>query len=116
MKPLAKTELTALKTRFCDYESIEIKSVAFQSANALTLTFNTQDKQRDYDWIAISLAFTGVSDARLDGIEKANNLSFFYEEMFILCDDISSTKRSALDARCYIVAENAKIEELNFIP
>lgn len=115
MKPLAKTELTALQTRFCEYENIEIKRITFSSATSITLTLNTQDKQRDFDWIALTLECNGITDAKLDRLENATTLSLFYDGAFVLCDEACTTLRCAKDTRSYLVCSSMKIQEDAFI-
>jgi hypothetical protein len=104
--------------RFDNFKDAELRLVEVVSPDHVKVTFAVQDKARDFDWITLTLDFTGIVDARLpqenqlqfidmsDGvniIKDDNNFAFVIGE----CYNISTVKNSIL----YIIAKNLKTHE-----
>ena len=107
--------------RFDHFKDAEFRSLEVLTPLEINATFAVQDGARAYDWITITLKFSGVSDARLvdgnkisfldlsDGIsilKDADSIAFGIGE----CYNIASIKNSS----CYIIASSMKYEEGNF--
>ncbi|WP_295004297.1 hypothetical protein [Sulfurimonas sp.] len=104
--------------RFEHFKDSEFRSLEILSPGQLKITFTVQDKAREFDWITLSLEFSGVTDAKLheeskmklinlsDGINiiKTNTgFAFGIGE----CYNISNIQSSV----CYILYRSLKYEE-----
>lgn len=104
--------------RFENFKDAEFRSLEVLSPEQLNLTFAVQDKAREFDWITLSLEFSGITDAKLlqeskmklidlsDGIniiKTDTGFAFGIGE----CYNISTIKSSS----CYIIANTLKYEE-----
>jgi len=121
MRPLLKKELPQFVERFCDFTDAEFRSLEVLSSSQIKLTLALQDKARAYDWITLTLLFSGVSDARLP---QENQLSFIdmseganiivENETFAFsvgaCYNISNIQSSLM----FIIATELKYEENQF--
>jgi len=118
MRPLNASELPTFVERFSRFEDAEFRSTQIISADEIEITLAVQDSARAYDWITITLAFNGVSDARLledkklslldmslgaNIIKENNTFAFGLGE----CYNISSIKNSS----CYIISQSLKYKE-----
>jgi len=121
MKPLTFNELPSFLERFSHFKDAEFRSLDIISPIQTTLTFALQDKARAYDWITITLEFSGITDARflenrqlqmLDMEDGANIIQD--ENLFAFgigeCYNISNIKSSS----CFVVASTLKYEEGQF--
>lgn len=121
MKPLLKKELPNFLERFVHFSDAELRSVEVLSASQIQLTLAVQDKARAYDWITVTLLFSGVHDAKLP---QENQLSFIdmseganiivENETFAFgvgaCYNISNIQSSVM----FIIATELKYEEDQF--
>lgn len=121
MKPLLKKELPFFLKRFDNFRDCEFRSLNILSSSTIELTFAVQDKNRDFDWISLTLEFNNIKDARLlqdkqiplidmsDGITLIvddSKFAFAISE----CYNLSSILNSSL----YIIAETIKYQEGEF--
>ena len=110
-----------LRERFSNFVDAEIRSLSILSATEIDLTLALQDKARDFDWITLTLHFSGVVDARLvdekklpfidmsEGatlLQEDGNIAFGIGE----CYNIEDIKNQTL----YIIAKTLKISEHAF--
>jgi hypothetical protein len=121
MKPLLQTQVPAFLKRFDNFKDAEFRSLEIISPIHIKIILATQDSARAYDWITISLEFSGVSDAKL---LQENQLSFLdmsegisllnIENKFAFgiteCYNISSVRNSSL----YLIAQSIKYQEGQF--
>jgi len=121
MKPLTFHQLPSFIERFSHFKDAEFRALDIISPTQTTLTFALQDKARAYDWITITLEFSGIIDARFlenkqlamidmqEGatiIEDENLFAFGIGE----CYNISNIKSSS----CFVVASTLKYQEGQF--
>ncbi len=108
-------------TRFDNFKGAEFRSLEILSPIEINATFAVQDQARSYDWITMTLKFSGVSDAHLvDGnkisyVDLSDGISIIKEDRFIAfgigkCYNVDTIKNSS----CYIIATSFKYEEGNF--
>jgi len=121
MRPLPQHQLHQFSERFDKFINAELESIQILSPTEINITMKLQDRARAFDWIELTLAFSGVSDAH---IPQENHLSFvdtssgaslfFSERMFAFgtteCYNIAGVKTSSL----YIIAKDLKYEENQF--
>jgi len=119
MKPL--TNIKGFLDRFCNFYDGEFRHVDVISPTTISITLTTQDKAKEFDWVSVTLEFSGVSDARLlendklnlvdmsEGISiiKENNLFYFG---IARCENISSIKTST----CHIESSSLKYKQEAF--
>ena len=107
--------------RFDNFKDAEFRSLEVLSPLEIKATFAVQDSAREFDWITISLEFSGVNDARLvDGnkiayIDMSEGISIIKEDNFIAfgiaeCYNSTTIKNSS----CYIIAKSMKYFEGSF--
>lgn len=104
--------------RFENFKDAEFRSLEVLSSEQLTITFAVQDKAREFDWITLSLEFSGITDAKLlqeskmklinlsDGIniiKTDTGFAFGIGE----CYNISNIQSSV----CYILYTSLKYKE-----
>ena len=119
MKPLTPNESQKLLLRTQNFEDAEITSIDFINPTELTITINTQDKNRDFDWICIVLYFIGICDAKLvqnsSLIDMSEGLSFVYEEGKIFFGVGQYENSNAIkDSVLFVESNSVKIEEKPF--
>jgi len=119
MKPLTKVE--EFLERFDNFKDSEFRSLEIKSPTSMSITLATQDKNRDFDWITITLDFIDVSDALLvdgnklqhidlsDGVTILKNQDKFYFGIGV-CSSVDSIKTSTL----FIESSNLKYKEGSF--
>ncbi len=121
MKPLTLNELPAFTERFSSFKDAEFRSVNIISPLQIQATFAVQDSARAYDWITVTLEFSGVSDARLlessklSLIDMSDGANILKDDgLFAFgigeCYNISTIK----SASCYIIANTLKYQEGSF--
>ena len=121
MKPLHKQDLTEFVKRFNNFEDADFRSIEIISPEQMRLVLAVQDSARAFDWITITLEFSGVSDARLLESNKLSLLDMSdganiikENDLFAFglggCYNISTTKNSI----CYIISNDLKYEEGQF--
>jgi len=107
--------------RFEHFKDAEFRSLEIISPTEVQATFAVQDKARDFDWITITLKFSGVSDAQLvDGnkiayIDMSEGISIIKDDNTIAfgigeCYNSSSIKTSS----CFIIANELESIEGSF--
>jgi len=118
MKPLSQTQLKTFLERFDNFKDAELRSLEILSATQMQLTLAIQDRARDFDWITLSLLFSGVTDAKLPQekqlqfVNTDEGISIFYDNAAFAfaigaCYNISTVKNSIF----YILCENIKYKE-----
>ena len=107
--------------RFENFKDAEFRSLEISSSTDISLTYALQDAARAFDWITITLHFSGISDARLldeskmSLIDMSNGISIINHENKLAfgigeCYNVSSIKSST----CYIISDNLKYQEGTF--
>jgi len=118
MRPLLQTRFQEFNKRFHNFQDAEFRSVEILSASEIQLTLALQDTNRGFDWITLTLFFSGVIDARLIDEQKLHLLDMsegaaliYDENMFAFgigaCYNISTIKNSAF----YILSKSLKYKE-----
>ena len=118
MKPLYSKDLPAFVKRFSNFEDADFRSIEILSPLQTRVTLGVQDSARAFDWITITLEFSGVSDARLQDQERLPLLDMSdganiikEDDLFAFgigeCYNISTIKSSS----CYIISSDLKYEE-----
>ena len=104
--------------RFDDFKGSEIRTLKIISPTEIELTLTAQDRARGFDWITLSMLFSGVSDARVvdenklayldldDGVSIQKEGDNF---VFALGNYANST--AFKDAQLYIISKNIKYTE-----
>jgi len=121
MRPLLQSQLLAFSDRFDKFVNAELESIQILSSTEINITMKLQDRARAFDWIELTLAFSGVSDAlvpqenHLQFIDMSAGASLLHSEQLFAfglseCYNIESVKNSSL----YIVAQSLKYEENSF--
>lgn len=121
MKPLLSKDLENFCSRFDNFTDAEIRSLEVISSDIIRVVIATQDSSREFDWITITLEFSGVSDAKLlkddklSLIDMSEGLTILSQEnLFAFCvgnyDNISGIK----DAISYIISSSIKYQEGQF--
>lgn len=112
MKPLLAKDLTNFLERFVNLEDAQFRNIEIINPTTITLTFATQDKNRGYDWISLSLEFSGVSDVSL--IDN-NQLSFVdMSDGVTLKNDGTTFAFKITNSTCQIKSSSIKFEEGQF--
>ena len=118
MKPLNAAGIPKLLERFDDFKGSEIRSLEIISPTEIEISFALQDKARAYDWVTLTLLFSGVFDAKLvdanklEYIDMSDGVSLLYEEGHYHFTLESYTNTASMkDALLYIVSENIKYDE-----
>ena len=121
MKPLSKTKLQEFLERFEYFKGSEFRSLEVIDATTLKITYALQDGAKEFDWITLSLEFSGVSDARILEDTKMSftslddGVSLLLENnMFAFCVGECATLSCIREATYYIIAQNIKYEEGEF--
>jgi hypothetical protein len=121
MKPLLTNNLKTFLQRFDNFRDAEFRSAEVISPTNISVTLATQDGARAFDWITITLAFEGVSDAKLietnklafidmsDGISlipETNQIAFSIGSY----NDINAIK----NANLFVISNSLKYQEGQF--
>lgn len=118
MKPLYKKDLTNFVKRFGNFVDADFRSIEVVSPLQMRVVLGVQDSARAFDWISITLEFSGVSDARLleqnrlSLLDMSQGANLIHDnDLFAFglgeCYNISTTKSST----CYIISTDLKYEE-----
>ena len=121
MRPLLQTDIVPFLKRFDNFKDAEFRSLEIISPLLITLTLAVQDASRAFDWITITLEFSGISDAKLleeqqlSFIDMSEGISLIsIENKFAFatseCYNISCIKNSSL----YLIADSLKYQEGQF--
>lgn len=121
MKPLTQTAIVPFIQRFDSFRDAELRQVEVIDPFEIQVVIAAQDKAREYDWITVTLQFTGVMAAnlveenQLQYIDMQDGLSLLYEDSKFAfgigaCYNISSIETSSL----YILSQSVKFEEGQF--
>jgi len=121
MKPLLAKEIDDFLKRFDDFRNGEFRHMEIVSPTVITLTLSSQDEAKAFDWVSITLEFSGVSDAllvensKLNLVDMSDGISILYKNgKFYFgvgkCEKVSSIKTST----CHIEGSSLKYEEGSF--
>ena len=121
MKPLLKNDLNTFLKRFGNFVDAELRSIEIISPTIVKITVATQDSARAFDWVAIVLEFSGVSDAKVPESSKLPHIDMsdgitllFAENSFTFALGVYSTPLSATNSICSIKATSLKYKETSF--
>lgn len=118
MKPLLAKDIKTFLKRFNNFCDAEFRHVEIISPTVIVLTLATQDEAKAFDWVSISLEFSGISDAslvensKLNLVDMDDGISILYEDNKFYfgigkCEKISNIKTST----CHIESSFLKYEE-----
>ena len=117
IKPLLKNNLATFSKRFECFKDAEFRSLEVLSPTTMSATFATQDGARAFDWITITLEFSGISDAKLlessklHLVDMSDGISLIYDNNFAFAigdyNNISNIKNSI----SYIICTDLKYKE-----
>ena len=121
MKPLLTKDLGDFLKRFDNFRDAEFRHVQIISPTIITITLAVQDRARAFDWITITLEFSGVIDAvlidnsKLNMVDLSDGISILHEDNKFYfgtgdCKTISNIKSST----CHIVGSTLKYQEGSF--
>ncbi|WP_297441142.1 hypothetical protein [Sulfurimonas sp.] len=107
--------------RFDNFKDAQLRLVEVVSPSHIKVTLGVQDKARDFDWISLTLEFTGIVDARLpkenqlEFIDMSDGVSILKDDnkfVFAIgaCYNISTIKNSIF----YIISTDLKSYESPF--
>lgn len=121
MKPLLTKYFKTFLQRFDNFKDAQIRSLEVISASNITLTLETQDSARAYDWITLTLVFEGVSDAKLleeskfSFIDTCEGISLFHEESnIVFCIGSYHDIHVAKNAILFVITKSLKYQEGQF--
>lgn len=121
MKPLSKNDLNAFLKRFGNFVDAELRSIEIVSPTVVKITIATQDSARAFDWLALVLEFSGVSDAKVPESSKLPHIDMsdgitllFTENTFTFALGAYSTPLAATNSICYIKSASLKHQETSF--
>ena len=121
MKPLLLNDIDKFLKRFGNFCDGEFRDIEVINPQTISITFATQDQARAFDWVSITLEFSGVSDAvllensKLNLVDMSDGISIIYENnQFYFgigkCNNISNIKTSS----CHITSSSLKYKEGSF--
>ncbi len=90
MRPLHVSQIEVFNKRFNNLIDAELIRVDINSATAITLIFNVQDENREFDWIGLELQVSGVSDAKIVDdnkipfIDMSDGVSILHENSSVI--------------------------------
>jgi hypothetical protein len=118
MKPLDASQITKFLARFDDFRESEIRSLEIISPTEIEITLTAQDSARAFDWITVTLLFSGVSDARvvdtkkLAYVDMESGVTLLNEDAhYAFCVGEYSSIAALQDAQLYIISQNIKYNE-----
>jgi hypothetical protein len=121
MQPLNATKFKTFLQRFNHFIDAEFRDVTIQNATTFTLTFALQDEARAFDWITLSLEFSGIKDAKLledkqlHFIDMSEGISLFTQDGVIYFALAKVSTPSLVEsAPLYIKATSLKYKEGQF--
>ena len=116
MKPI--TNVNEFLKRFDNFKDAEFRSAETPSPTTVVLTFAVQDGARDFDWLTITLEFTGVSDAKLleqsklSLVDTQDGISLIVNESGIgFAIGNYKNQSSIIDSICYLKSSTVKYSE-----
>ena len=121
MKPLLANDLPNFVKRFGSFVDAEIRSIEVISPSVMQLVIACQDSARGFDWLTLSLEFSGITDARLleeskfSLVDMSTGISIINEENCFAFgigeyDNLSGIK----NAISFIISSSIKYEEGKF--
>ena len=121
MKPLLAKELDAFLKRFNHFRDAEFRQIQIVSPTVISITLATQDEAKAFDWVSITLEFSGVSDAlllessKLNLVDMSDGISILHEDdKFYFgigdCNSLSSIKTST----CHTESSSLKYQQGSF--
>lgn len=121
MRPLLSKELPNFIKRFGNFIDVEVRSIEILSPTTIKITIACQDASRAFDWIALELEFSNVTDAKLidnsklSFIDTSSGMSLIYENNnFHFCIGDYSNISGIKSAISYLISSNIKYEENSF--
>ncbi len=118
MKPLLSGQIPSFLDRFSNFEGAVIQDISIISPTQISCIFELQDKQRQFDWIKLTIDFFGIKNARLlqtqhyDHVEIDEGISLIYDStLFGFCIGQYKTIKALEDASCFIIADTVKYKE-----
>ena len=118
MKPLSSSAIENFLERFDNFVDAEFRSVEIVDPFEIKVTLAAQDKARDFDWVTVSLLFSGVEAAnlveenQLAFLDMSEGVSILFEDTHFAFGTTKCYNTSALQsASLYIIAKTLKYEE-----
>lgn len=117
IKPLAKKDIDNFLKRFDRFIDSTIKEISLKSPTLLSVTLEAQDSLRGFDWITITLEFSGVSDAlipkdeKLPFIDMSEGITLTTEQNEYLFAIGKYNTLTITDSICYIKSSTLKYAE-----
>ncbi len=119
VKPI--TNINEFLKRFDNFKDAEFRSIEVVSPTSMQLTFATQDRARDFDWLTIALEFSGISDAKLLDANKLAHIDM-QDGITLISKDKGiafgigeyKSQTSIIDSVCYILSTSVKYSEGQF--
>ena len=112
MKPLLASEFDSFLKRFDFFKDGELQEISIKSPSEIALKLTTQDSAKDFDWVSITLEFSGVSDASLVDADKLHLVDM--GDGILLKKDGTNFAFKIVNSTCYIKFSNLKFEEGQF--
>ena len=117
-KPLESKNLKSFLQRFDNFRDGELRHVEIESPTKISITISAQDSARAFDWITVTLEFSGVREAKLVDINKlsfidmSEGISILYDNNSFAfgiskCENTSGIKTSI----CHIISADLKYKE-----
>ena len=118
MKPLLKNDINSFLERFGNFIDAEFREINIISPTTLTITFATQDSARAFDWVTVTLEFSGMSDAKLlessklSMIDMSDGVSIVKDsETYGFAIGTTQTISGIKNATVFAISSNIKYEE-----
>lgn len=109
------SDINSFLDRFANFVDTSLKSIDIVSPSIITVTFHTQDRLRGYDWVGVTLEFSGVSDARviepkqLDFVDMSDGITLTPRGFAIG----SYNESNLSDSICFVLATSIKYSEFS---
>jgi len=112
VKPLLKKDIKEFLYRFDNFLGANIKDISVIDSTTIEMSLEAQDRALGFDWVELTLSFSGVSDARLVDNSKLEFLDM--SEGIALRADSSfefaiGSYTDIKSASCFIVATSLKV-------
>lgn len=112
IKPLLKKDIKEFLYRFDNFIDSNIKDISVIDSTTIEVSLEAQDRALGFDWVELTLSFSGVSDARLVDNTKLAFLDM--DEGVTLRADTNfefaiGDYQDIKSASCFIVATSLKV-------
>jgi len=120
MRPLEYSKLDSFLKRFNNFIDAEFRALEVVNPTTFKITFALQDGAKEFDWITLSLEFSGVSDAKLldenkmSFVDMSDGVTFLFEDNSFIFAPQQHSKSSIINASYYIICNNLKYMEGQF--